>query len=189
LFQFGLKTKKIGRAKGPPDDLEFQVMQPETSKTWRRNYLAAGVEEGAVEDSMAFFLLFFAFLAFFAGLAGAEAAGVLDIEASSAKTMPVTPRNITAIKAAKKRFIKSLLKVKIVVDHYFNNTTARRPSARPLKAGILCTAPSKRTLIYSEKEPEKGLLRPLARKSFWGFNALNEMEFLDSSRNPKVTLT
>jgi hypothetical protein len=66
------------------------------------------------------------FLTFFSTLAAGAAAPAAGAAASSAIAKLTEPRNNTAINATNKRFIKSLLEMKIVVDHYFKQLGAKR---------------------------------------------------------------
>ncbi len=99
-------------------------MTPGTPGIGRQSYIV-----GVVVDSGFFIMLFFIFFffIFFIILPGV-AMGVADIIASSAKAAPVAPRNNTAIKTAKKRFMKASLKLKRVGGPLRNT---RRPGPKP----------------------------------------------------------
>src|SRR6185295_3397937 len=108
--------------------------------TRRLNYLAAGAAalssffSTAAAAAAAAFFAFLAFLTFFtAGFAGAAAAGAAaaGAAASSAITTDVIPKNNTAINAAKKRFMRSLLKIKKAGIPLFFEEQQNGPEPKP----------------------------------------------------------
>jgi len=124
--------KKTGGSWAPPEVSGFQGFSPGTLGIGRQSYIVGVVVDSCFFIIMLFFIFFF--FIFFIILPGV-AMGVADIIASSAKAAPVAPRNNTAIKTAKKRFMKASLKLKEWTSHP-TTPDGPGPNPKPVETGI-----------------------------------------------------